>query len=521
MIESNENEISFAFERLSLASDSNDNKSKHSLTNNVLEAIDVIRHKKKKRPDFKSIYELIKRNENANISESEIKNLIDEMINKKLVYNKKTDNGLDPLYKNIEKDDETPLDCSYLSESKNSNTFQEEPFCNLSQILTQPPIPIAKDLETPTEKGEVVTKDNVVNEKITLKFEAKISAIKNYIDCEFSEINKKLNLFSESMNKLSKTFEIHKTNHTSILGEDIEFLKNELKSKGEMIKSLIETQTLVLETVKNSKTNPTTVQNTTEQKWKTSEQNLNNHNTIKKKTLFVKNISSNVALDDITELFGLNLTKYLRENCNIDLPINLQRNCHKGYAYITVPDHVAVELVKLNDLELKGQNLVIEEAVAMPKSFNSNLNKFNSPNRFAALTPNQQENKCDFEIADASNREFHFESAGNGRNRQTKSNRQKVVNSPKRRSQVFVNKHPENQTAFGKLIARPENDVTNPSKENDVVNLGKETDNILIFSDSIPGKIKMYEFNKVLKMEMLNTYFFQAQLHNNCYNIWT
>ena len=47
IIESNENETSFAFERLSLASDSNDNKSKHSLTNNVLEAIDVIRHKKR------------------------------------------------------------------------------------------------------------------------------------------------------------------------------------------------------------------------------------------------------------------------------------------------------------------------------------------------------------------------------------------------------------------------------------------------------------------------------------------
>ena len=167
-------------------------------------------------------------------------------------------------------------------------------------VIYQPPIPIAKDLETPTEKVEVVAKDNVVNEKITLKFEAEISAIKNYIDCEFSEINKKLNLLSESMNKLSKTFEIHKTNHTSILGE---FLKNEHKSKDQMIKSLIETQTLVLETVKNSKTNPTTVQNTTEQKWKTSEQNLNNHNTIKKKTLFVKNISPNVALDDITKLF--------------------------------------------------------------------------------------------------------------------------------------------------------------------------------------------------------------------------
>ena len=131
------------------------------------------------------------------------------------------------------------------------------------------------------------------------------------------------------MNKLSKTFEIHKTNHTSILGEDIEFLKNELKSKDEMIKSLIETQILVLETVKNSKTNPTTVQNTTEQKWKTSEQNLNNHNTIKKKTLFVRNISCNVALDDITELFGLNSTKYLRENCNIDLPITYRETVIK------------------------------------------------------------------------------------------------------------------------------------------------------------------------------------------------
>ena len=42
-----------------------------------------------------------------------------------------------------------------------------------------------------------------------------------------------------------------------LLNENIEFLKNELKSKDEMIKSLIKIQTLVLETVKNSKANPT------------------------------------------------------------------------------------------------------------------------------------------------------------------------------------------------------------------------------------------------------------------------
>ena len=113
MTQSNDNEISFAFERLSLDSEPNDkNKSKFTLTKKVFEAIDILRNKKKKCPDMKSIYELIKKNYNISISESEMENFIDEMINKKLIYNKKTDQGLDSLYKNTEIDDETPLDLS-------------------------------------------------------------------------------------------------------------------------------------------------------------------------------------------------------------------------------------------------------------------------------------------------------------------------------------------------------------------------------------------------------------------------
>ena len=77
-----------------------------------------------------------------------MENFIDEMINKKLIYNKKTDQGLDSLYKNTEIDDETPLDLSYLSESKTSNNFEEDTFSNWSQILSQQFIPQAKDLET-------------------------------------------------------------------------------------------------------------------------------------------------------------------------------------------------------------------------------------------------------------------------------------------------------------------------------------------------------------------------------------
>ena len=158
MTQSDDNEISFAFERLSLDPEPNDkNKSKFTLTKKVFEAIDILRNKKKKRPDTKSIYELIKKNYNISISESEMENFIDEMINKKLIYNKKTDQGLDSLYKNTEIDDETPLDLSYLSESKNSNNFEEDTFCGLSQILSQQFIPQAKDLETALDKFEVIT----------------------------------------------------------------------------------------------------------------------------------------------------------------------------------------------------------------------------------------------------------------------------------------------------------------------------------------------------------------------------
>ena len=131
MTQSDNNEISFAFERLSLDPEPNDkNKSKFTLTKKVFETIDTLRNKKKKRPGTKLIYELIKKNYNISISESELENFIDEMINKKLIYNKKTDQGLDSLYKNNEIDDETPLDLSYLSESKTSNNFEEDTFSN-------------------------------------------------------------------------------------------------------------------------------------------------------------------------------------------------------------------------------------------------------------------------------------------------------------------------------------------------------------------------------------------------------
>ena len=499
MTQSDDNEINFVFERLSLDPEPNDkSKLKFTIRKKVFEAIDILKNKKKKRPDTKSIYELIKKNYNISISESEMENVTDEMINKKLIYNNKTDQGLDSLYKNTKIDDETSLDLSYLSESKNSNNFEEDAFCILSQILSQQFIPQATDLETPLDKTEVITRGKITNENFAVKFEAKMSAIKNYVEFEFSEVNKKINSVSENMNQLSKMFDIIKKDRSLVLNGIIEFLKNKLKSKDEMIKSLIETQTLVLETVKNSKANPTITQDEIG-KNRSVEENPNKHKNFGKKTLIVKNLAPSVVLEDITELLGLNSTKYLRENYIIELPLNLQETNNKGYVYVTAPNHIADELVKLNGIELRGHHLIIEEAAAKAKTLNSNTINFTSPNRYAVLAPNQEEKEDNFEIIRTSN----FDIFKNVRNDINKRNAVNNPQSPKRRSQVVVNKHPENQTSFRKSNVKPDHKTYSEATMSN-----KEKYNILIFSDSFPGKLRMYEFNKVLKNKNVKHLFF-------------
>ena len=79
------------------------------------------------------------------------------------------------------------------------------------------------------------------------------------------------------MNQLSKMFDTIQKDRSLLLNENIEFLKNELKSKDEMIKSLIKAQTLVLETVENSKVNPTITQDEIGKNHKSVEENPSKH----------------------------------------------------------------------------------------------------------------------------------------------------------------------------------------------------------------------------------------------------
>ena len=92
----------------------------------IYTAIEILRKEKKKRPDTKSIFEYLKKNDEiADISENQVEEYLNQMIKLNLIFNKKTDQGLDSLYKTTEKNEEIPLDLSYLTESNHSNIGEE------------------------------------------------------------------------------------------------------------------------------------------------------------------------------------------------------------------------------------------------------------------------------------------------------------------------------------------------------------------------------------------------------------
>ena len=101
----------------------------------------------------------------------------------------------------------------------------------------------------------------------------------------------------------------------------MEHLKKELNSKDELIKSLINTQTAVLDTIGKSKRNeekghlqvePSPILTPVQQ------ENRFYH----KNTIYVGNLDSNVSIEDIYNFFRLKSIAYLRINCHVDFPLN-------------------------------------------------------------------------------------------------------------------------------------------------------------------------------------------------------
>ena len=128
-------------------------------------AIETFRKEKKKRPDIKSILEYLKKNEITDISENQVEEYLNQMINLNLTFNKKTDQRLDSFYKTTEKDDEILLDLSYVTKSNHSNLGEENSQYDLSEILSQPAIPIERNIQMSSIQSTQNVPAETVNEQ--------------------------------------------------------------------------------------------------------------------------------------------------------------------------------------------------------------------------------------------------------------------------------------------------------------------------------------------------------------------
>lgn len=73
------------------------------------------------------------------------------------------------------------------------------------------------------------------------------------------------------------------------------------------------------------------------------------------------NLDPCVSKEDICHLFGLEATSYLRSSCWVELTVDAN-NKSKGYGFVSVPEHIAQQLVKFNGIDFYGKELKIEPA---------------------------------------------------------------------------------------------------------------------------------------------------------------
>lgn len=81
------------------------------------------------------------------------------------------------------------------------------------------------------------------------KPQAQISALKYCVICEISILVQNVEQILESVNTAFSNLKQDDDKNTVMLEKSISFLQQELRSKDEIIKSLLDTQTIVLETI--------------------------------------------------------------------------------------------------------------------------------------------------------------------------------------------------------------------------------------------------------------------------------
>ena len=158
------------------------------------------------------------------------------------------------------------------------------------------------------------------------------------------------------------------------------FLQNELIRKDEIIKSLLETQTSILETVskpsveeEKEEEEVSSTRNEIIEEIQRQKQSSGKKNKSEPRNIYIGNLSLDTKIDDLYKLFGLRSTKYLRETCKTNMPVNENMGKCKGFSFTSVPVHVQKEIPKLHGIILKNRIIVIEDVTSTRKRNTKNL----------------------------------------------------------------------------------------------------------------------------------------------------
>ena len=76
------------------------------------------------------------------------------------------------------------------------------------------------------------------------------------------------------------------------------------------------------------------------------------------------NLPEDITKQDVCELFGLDWTSYLRDTYSIDFPINNKTGKSKGFVFIRAPAHITYELIKLDGIAYRDNELRIADATS-------------------------------------------------------------------------------------------------------------------------------------------------------------
>ena len=105
----------------------------------------------------------------------------------------------------------------------------------------------------------------------------------------------------------------------------------------------------------------------------------------------MRNLPEDITKQNICELFDLNSTSYWRDTCNIDFPINNKTGKFKGTAFIRAPAHITNELIKLDGIAYRDNELRVEDPTSSRKRTNNNTS--NKSRRPSVVVNNYPENQ--------------------------------------------------------------------------------------------------------------------------------